>query len=386
MSERLFEKVAIIGLGQMGASLGLALQQSGAVDIVSGYDLHPDHSSTALSIEAIDTLATSAEHAVENADLVILCTPVGTYGAIAQAIASHLKSDATLTDIGSIKAQAIRDISPHLPAHVHYVPSHPIAGSEQTGPYNAHADFFQNHLFLITPIDGTDESIVEPVAKLWHGIGAAVDLLPPDLHDQIYAYMSHLPQLMAFAAMPVLDAHHLHVRADDTLFSRFIRIGRSDPEMWRDVFLENADNVCYAAANVHSMLTHMRDELMLGGGEKKEASEDADMSLIGKTIWANMLASSMVVSVQLFEKQLDMPLIRYAAGGFTDVSAPATESPEDFFEAVSEHAGVCIELLNQYLEQHEHITQAIESRDADQLIGLLAVCQASGKRLITPLH
>lgn len=381
MPNTLFQRIAILGLGQMGASLGLALKRGALVGEIAGTDLHPDHSSTALARGAIDHLFAAPEDAVLGADLVILCTPVGSYGSIMQAIAPHLKEGCTLTDIGSIKAQAIRDIMPHLPAHVRFVPSHPIAGSEKTGPYHAHSEFFNRHLFLITPIEGTPPEWLEPVAQLWHSTGAAVDLLPPELHDQVYAYMSHLPQLIAFAAMRVLGMQPVVLREEDTLFRRFIRIGRSDPEMWRDVFLENDEYVLSAAGNVRAILEHMRDELLLGGKKKSDPLE-IPVELICKSLWPRILASSMITAVRIAEDQMNLKLARYAAGGFTDVSCPVVESTDEDFSAISNHPDYAIKLLNDYLQAQKAITDAIEAHDSSALLTLLAECQAEGKKLI----
>lgn len=385
MSEHLFERITIIGLGQMGTSLGLALKRGGQIGHVSGYDLHPDHSATALSIEAIDALCATPEETVVNADLVILCTPVGAYSDITQRIAAYLKPGTILTDIGSIKAQAIRDVQPHLKPHTLFVPSHPIAGSENYGPQYARADFFNNHLFLLTPADANNREKVALVAGLWHSTGATIELLPPDLHDQIYAFMSHLPQLIAYAAMPVLDAHNVALKDDDTLFKRFIRIGRSEPEMWRDVFMENARHLLPAADHIMQTLTHMRDELASGAKDVPQTNEPPSEHLL-KQSWPQILASSLIVSVQRTEFILERKLAHYAAGGFIDVTSPASESPEPDFELISQAAHSMIALLDAYLEQHKTIVDLIEKKDANHLLAQLAICQACGKRMTQPLH
>ncbi len=387
MSQPLFAHVAIIGLGQMGASLGLALKAGDRVAHISGYDLHSDHSATALSFEAIDHLAATAADAVQGADLIILCTPVGTYGAIMEAIAPHLKAGAVLTDIGSIKSQAIREITPHLPAGVVFVPSHPVAGSEKVGPYHAHAQFFARHLFLICPTDELDDALVERIGQLWQSTGARVDVMPAALHDQLYAYMSHLPQLMAFAAMPVLDEAGMRHDTDDEHFRRFIRIGRSDPEMWRDVFLQNSSNILQSAESVKAIILHIRDELASGATKADAQAPDiAIRNQLAKAVWPRLLASSLIVSVTLMEQQLGMPMARYAAGGFTDFTCPMTESPEPDMELVSQHAPYILSLLDAYLAQHQLIVSAMGAHAQDELLSTLAIMQASGKKLIATHH
>jgi len=386
----LFDRVALIGLGQMGASLGLAIKAGARTGTLAGYDLHPDHSATALSIEAIDTLAASAEEAVAGADLIILCTPVGTYRAIMHTIKAHLKAGAVVTDIGSIKAQAARDILAELPEGVHYVPSHPVAGSEKTGPYTARADYFVNHLFLITPVDERFNPAVEPVAQLWQSTGAHVDVLTLDAHDKIYAYMSHLPQLMCYAAMPVLDAQGIRHDGEDPFFARFIRIGRSDPEMWRDVFVENSENVLGAAGAVANVLAHIRDELR-GGAPAEEPSPHAApdiplQNLLLKAAWPRILASALIMTVQAVEEQSGSKLARFAAGGFTDFTCPVQDDAEAHVELLSNHAAVAASLIDDYLMQMQRIIDYLSACDKSHLIAQLAVCQACGKRLIATHH
>ena len=389
MSALLYDRIAIIGLGQMGASIALALKAGGRIGPITGYDTNPRHSATALSIEAIDTLAATLEETVREADLVILCTPVGAYSNIIKQIAPHLKEGCVLTDIGSIKKQAIRDVLPHLPKHVNFVPSHPVAGSEKVGPYEAHGEFFKRHLFLITPLPDQDEQLIGRIGELWHSTGALVDAVSADQHDRIYAYMSHIPQLMAFAAMPVLDHYGMRILPQDNLFKRFTRIGKSDPEMWRDVFIENAENVLGAAESVKHILSHMRDELISGtkAKEQEASAPDAEtLTRLAKACWPRILASSLIMSVKLYEEQTEQSLVHYAAGGFGDFSAPATQEPEDDLQFISDHATHIIAMIDQYLQQQQKIVQYLASADRDHLLAQLAVCQACGKRLHTVIH
>lgn len=381
-----FSRIAIIGLGQMGASLGLALKAGGITAHISGYDPNPHHELTALSQHAIDSVAPTDAEAVRHAELVIICAPVGAYAAIAQNIAPHLAQGALITDVGSIKAQAVHDVAPHLPAHACFVPSHPVAGSEKTGPEHARSNFFERKLFLITPQDDTLPEAIDIIAALWNATGATVEILPPELHDQIYALMSHLPQLMAFAAMPLLRAQGATLLPDDALYARFIRIGRSDPIMWRDVFLNNAAHMLATAAQVQHILQHMRDELVLGSAGNTETPDATERRYLLKAAWPRLLASSLVVSAQLYEQQLGTRIARFAAGGFTDFTSPAMQPPEDDMPLVSKGAALMIEWLNDYLARHTAIMTAIESRDADGLLALLSDCQRDGLALLAPSH
>lgn len=383
MSEHLFERVAIIGLGQMGASLAMSIKAGSRIGHIVGFDLHSDHSSTALSMRAIDTLAASAEEAVENADLIALCTPVGAYSPITKAIAPYIKEGAVFTDIGSIKSQAIKDITTHLPQHVRYVPSHPIAGSERVGPYTARGDYFVDHLFLITPHEDRHPEAVEAIGQLWQSTGARIDTMPANIHDHIYAYMSHMPQLMAFAAMPTLDIHAMRLDGGDAQFQRFIRIGRSDPEMWRDVLIENSANSLSAADSVYAILHHIRNELAKGiKDQEPKKPAGLTMKRLLKSAWPRILASALITAVNLAEQRSDRKLARYAAGGFTDFTSPATEAPEGDMELVSEYGHMMVDLLDTYLDMHVRIVDYLRDGDGTHLLAQLAVCQACGKRVI----
>ncbi len=386
MADILFKHTAIIGLGQMGASLGLALKAGGHIDYVTGYDLNTDHAEGALNKGAVDTIASCPESCVKGADLIILCTPVGCYGPIMQTIEPYLKEDAVLSDIGSIKAQAIRDIAPHVPGHVHFVPAHPIAGSEKTGPEHAHTEFFHKHLFLITPPAGTaPDSEIGKIETLWISTGASVDILDPALHDTIYAYMSHLPQYMAYAAAAVLDAYGIRAGdgEDEILFRRFIRISRSDPEMWRDVFLENRENMLTGLDIITEILTHMLQELQQGEAEN---TAPPDIPLCAKQLWPQILGSALITAVQLAEQQLERKLAIYAAGGFTDFLAPATDAPEPDLDAMSAQASTLAAMLERFLEIKAMIRAPLEAKDNAVLFEILHACQAHGMALIEPRY
>ncbi|MAR56612.1 MAG: hypothetical protein CMM93_05460 [Rickettsiales bacterium] len=371
--------VAILGLGQMGTSLALAFKKYGLCERVQGYDLHPDHATTAYSLKAVDDFYATPEATVEGAQLVVLCTPVGTYATLMQAIAPHLEQGAIITDIGSIKQQAIRDLEPHLPPHANLVPAHPIAGSEKVGPTHARADFFVDHLFLVTPVEETPVEMIELICGLWQAMGARAEALAPDTHDHIYAYVSHLPQLMAFATAPLLMDAGCRLAMGDEMFRRFTRIGRCDPEMWRDIFLENARHLIPASEYIAAMLRHMRKELAEGSAEQESAEADASLLY---TAWPKLLASTLITTVQQVEHQLERRLLRYAAGGFVDFSAPILEDPEAQLAQISEHATHFVGWIEAYLEVQDQITRAMADRDSDGLLNLLAHCQGAAKRLL----
>jgi cyclohexadieny/prephenate dehydrogenase len=199
-----------------------------------------------------DRIEADAAHAVAGADCVMLCAPVGAYASIAAAIAPHLAPGTVVTDVGSTKISVIRDVGPLLPANVHFVPAHPLAGTEYSGPDAGFTTLFQGRWCLLTPSEGTDAAASERVAELWRRAGSMVEIMDPVHHDRVMAIVSHLPHLIAFTICGTaddlatesgsLDASRSEVlKFAATGFRDFTRIAASDPVMWRDVFLNNRD-------------------------------------------------------------------------------------------------------------------------------------------------
>ncbi len=382
----LFPTVAIIGMGQIGGSLALALANTSECSVIHGYDIDPVYADHIASQHEKVSVAVSLEDVVKHADLVVLCTPVRTYAHIMEQIAPYIKEGATITDIGSTKAQAVETIFAHLPKGVKYVPSHPIAGSERSGALVARADLFQERLFLITPPPGVSEAIYEPVANLWQAIGAQITLMPPEVHDQIYCYTSHVPHLCAFAACHMLAQQpemQFHAHGEETLFARFIRIGRSDPQMWRDVALANAENMTIAFDQLLYLLNTMVAELMSESGERPSNTMPSE---VATDMFPKIAASVMVTAASLCEQQINHSLKQYVGAGFHDFCAPITEDPDPSLEAISNHAKDVARLLSLYIDEIQAMKMLIAAQDNQALLTLLQHMQESGKRLIEPTH
>lgn len=389
MPSAAFERIALLGLGQMGTSLGLAFARAGLEAQRCGYDISATHASTALEMGAIDTVCATPAEAVHGADLIIFCTPMRCYEQMMQEIAPRLSAGAIITDIGSAKSAATSAITPHLPKDVWLVPAHPIAGSEKTGPSHARPGFFDDRLFILTPEeDAADSDATRQVATLWQAVGARVEIMPPAVHDVIYAAMSHLPQLIAYGCQSVLLRHGARPKPSDELYARFIRIGRSDPQMWRDVFLANAAPVLASSRTAAEVLSHIRDELILGSGKAADtnAPDAATLHRLHTSIWPRMVASALIMNAQLTEQPLGRPLRRYAVGGFLDTTAPASASPDADFELVSAHAGLMVMMLTELLAEVETVHALIASEDAEGLMEKLRQCQQCGIELVATAH
>ena len=241
-----YEKIALIGLGLIASSMFWATRRAGLTSHVSGYARSEQTRDTARRIGLCDTVCDTVEAAVKDADLVVLAVPVGVMGNVAATIAPHLKPGATVTDVGSVKRQVIDDVSPHIPDGVHFVPGHPLAGTEHSGPESGFASLFDNRWCLIVPTEDADPEAVARLADYWRALGSHVDEMEPDHHDLVLAVTSHCPHLIAYTMVGVADdlrrvTDSEVIKYSAAGFRDFTRIAASDPTMWRDVFMSNKD-------------------------------------------------------------------------------------------------------------------------------------------------
>ena len=267
-----FGKLAIIGLGLIGSSLGHAAKRKNLVKVIAGFDADADVRARAAKLGFTDTVTETLEEAVKDADLVILCTPVGAYKSVAQAIAPHLKPGAILSDVGSVKGAVARDVGPFVPAGVHFIPAHPIAGTEFSGPEAGFASLFDGRWTILTPVPGSDEGAVAALKAFWEGCGAQVDVMEIAHHDLVLAMTSHVPHLIAYNI--VGTAHELEqvtegevIKYSASGFRDFTRIAASDPTMWRDVFLNNREAVLEVLGRFNEDLSRLQRWVRDGNGE-----------------------------------------------------------------------------------------------------------------------
>lgn len=271
-AEPMFERVALIGIGLIGSSISHAARRAGVAGSIVGSARTPATLETAMRLGLIDQGFITAAEAVEDADLVILCTPVGLCGPIAKEISRHLKPGAILTDVGSVKAAIVRDVAPHVPDGVHFVPGHPIAGTEQSGPEAGFAELFDGRWCILTPEPHTDGAAVEKLKAFWEALGSKVEIMAPEHHDLVLAITSHVPHLIAYNI--VNTAAHLERVTDSEVikfsaggFRDFTRIAASDPVMWRDIFLNNKEAVLDMLGRFTEDLTALQRAIRFGEGE-----------------------------------------------------------------------------------------------------------------------
>jgi len=240
--------MALIGMGLIGSSLARAVASKGLVRSVVGCARREATRDKALELGLAESMFADPGDAADGADLVVLCTPLGAYAEIAQAIGPRLAAGSIVTDVGSVKQAVIRDVGPQLPDGVHFVPGHPIAGTEHSGPEAGFAQLFEDRWCILTPPEGTDPKAVEKLTAFWRLLGANVETMTPEHHDIVLAITSHIPHLIAFnivgTAADIEDVTQSEViKFSAGGFRDFTRIAASDPVMWRDVFLNNKEAV-----------------------------------------------------------------------------------------------------------------------------------------------
>jgi len=242
---RLYDRVALIGLGLIAGSMAHAMRRGGLAGEMTGHARSAETRAVATEIGLVDRVCDSAAEAVQGADLVVLAVPVGAMEAVAKEIAPHLAPGATVTDVGSVKGAVIAAVSPHLPGNVAFVPAHPLAGTEHSGPRSGFAELFDNRWCILVPSEAP-RAATDRLADLWRAMGSNVDEMDADHHDLVLAVTSHTPHLIAYTMVGVADdlrrvTDSEVIKYSAAGFRDFTRIAASDPTMWRDVFLTNKE-------------------------------------------------------------------------------------------------------------------------------------------------
>lgn len=272
MSAPVYPKVALIGLGLIASSMFWAMKRADLAGEVTGYARSAETRETAREIGLCDRICDTAAEAVKDADLVVLCVPVGVMGAVAKEIAPHLKSGATVSDVGSVKRAVIEAVAPHLPDDVHFVPAHPLAGTEHSGPRSGFAELYDNRFCLLVPVEDSDPAAVQKLRDLWEGMGANVEEMEPDHHDLVLAVTSHAPHLIAYTMVGVADdlrrvTDSEVIKYSAAGFRDFTRIAASDPTMWRDVFLNNKEATLEILGRFTEELFALQRAIRTGDGD-----------------------------------------------------------------------------------------------------------------------
>lgn len=272
----MFGKLALIGIGLIGSSIARAARQKGLAKTIAISTRKQATLDEARALALGDTYSLDAAEAVKDADLVILCTPVGAYGAVMEQIAGALAPGAILTDVGSVKQHVLDVMKPHVPEGVHLIPGHPLAGTEHSGPASGFPELFINRWCVLTPETGVDPVAIDRLTSFWGAMGSNVEVMDAPHHDLVLAITSHVPHLVAYNIVGTVADLETHTKSEVIKFSAsgfrdFTRIAASDPVMWRDVFLTNRDAVLEMLGRFLEDLSQLQRAVRVGDGPALEA-------------------------------------------------------------------------------------------------------------------
>jgi cyclohexadieny/prephenate dehydrogenase len=268
----LYNRLALIGMGLIGGSIARAARAQNAAQSIVATARTAATRKRVAELGIVDQIVESNADAVAGADLVIVCIPVGACGAVAKEIGPHLMAGATVSDVGSVKGAVLRDMAPHLPGNVHFIPAHPVAGTENSGPDAGFAELFVNRWCILTPPEQADAAAIERLRSFWAALGANVETMPAAHHDLVLGITSHLPHLIAYTIVGTAEDLSEVTRSEVLKFSAggfrdFTRIAASDPTMWRDVFLANKDAVLEMLARFNEDLSALTRAMRNGDGQ-----------------------------------------------------------------------------------------------------------------------
>ena len=275
MSGVRFERVALIGIGLINSSLARVLRRDKLADKIVACARSQKTLDTARELNLCDEATLDPAAAVAGADLVVLGTPLSAYAGIAQAIGGALKPGAIVTDVGSVKQAVIRDILPHIPKGVYFVPGHPVAGTEHSGPESGFAEMFRDRWYIVTPLPDTDPAALARVTGLWQAAGMKIVTMEAEHHDLVLAITSHLPHLIAYTIVGTATDLEDALKSEVIKFSAggfrdFTRIAASDPVMWRDIFLNNREAVLEMLQRFSEDLTALQRAIRWGDAKQLE--------------------------------------------------------------------------------------------------------------------
>lgn len=357
MTTQIFSKISIIGLGLIGSSIARAAHENNLAGTVVGYDHNEISLAVARKEKFIDIAAPDLQAAVTDSDLVIIATPPATLADIAEGLAPHLKNGAIVMDTASVKQPAMEAISRHLPEQVIFIPAHPIAGSEQTGVRAGRADLFIKKRVIITPKEPPEAELLEKITAFWAGMGARLEGIPAGIHDLIYAYMSHLPQLIAFCLEKPLR-EYFEQTENNPVYKSFLRIANSSPELWAEIFELNKINLLGGLDRYIDVVAHVHNELKNAPyGEESKNNEQLSYTVL----FPRIVASCLVTTVMEAEKNAGFPFAKYAGTGFADLTAPAIIPPDADIEQISAQYKLVEGILSEFLLRLKLFRTALSS-------------------------
>ncbi len=272
---KLFNKITVIGVGLLGASLAKACKEQGLANEILGYGRNRENLEKARTLKIIDYYSTDLSEAVKNADLIVLCTPVSAIAPLIQNMIADIRPGTLITDVGSVKDPIVREVEKLIPEGIYFIGSHPIAGGENSGLEASAANLYEGAQCIVTPTSKTDKKALDKISALWRAVGMDVTSLSPDEHDFIFGAVSHLPHIVAYALMNTLGALRTQNDHEVITFSGaglkdITRIASSNPVMWRDICLSNRDHSLDLIDRFLVKLNEIRSIIEKGDGQGLE--------------------------------------------------------------------------------------------------------------------
>lgn len=372
----MFDRVAIIGLGLIGSSLAYDIRQHGLADHIVGFDNNPLAGEALGAKKAIDAFHTLLAEVAAPVDLVIIATPPKFFDEVARKLSPLLKAGTLVMDTGSIKASVIAALSPHLPPSASFIPAHPITGGERSGAGTGEKDLFKNRRVILTPEADVLPAELDLARRFWEALGSVCEVMSAEKHDLIYAHMSHVPHLAAFAASFTLAAYL--DRLPEAL-TPFLRIGGSSPELWCDIALANQPRISEALEVYLTVLNHVIAELK--AGESLGEASAGDTREIAGILFPRIAASCLVSAVTRCEKREGTALARYAGPGFADFTSPLQTPPEGDIERISLAYRETAAVLTDFESRLRAMAVTLKERRHETLLAQMQEARSAWQRL-----
>jgi cyclohexadieny/prephenate dehydrogenase len=390
-------------MGLIGSSIARAVRREKLVNSIVATARSSATRQRIMELNLADKVVGTNEAAVKNADLVIVCVPVGAYGSVAKEISQNLMHGAIVSDVGSVKRSVVRDMAPHLPRHVHFIPAHPVAGTENSGPDAGFAELFYDRWCIITPTENTNKEAIRKLSKFWQKVGAKVEIMTPDHHDRVLAITSHIPHLIAYTILDTAAQISESLKIDilgrvDRSFREFTRIAASDPTMWRDIFLANSDAVFHMLftfsehlskltramrdddrasllkqfAHVQALrnsVAHLNQNVSLLEEDVIEINKGTEhrRALAVTTHLPRLIAYTIVGTADGLSQITQSEVLRFSAGGFRDFTSIAASDPNFWRDSILDNKQAVLEMLGRFNEDLLKLTSAMRYNDGNFL-------------------
>ncbi len=339
-----FDQIGIIGLGLVGSSIARAVRKHHLSEFIVGCDNNDTTLAYARSHNFIDTGVRDPALAANGSQLVIIATPPSSLGRIAKEIAPNLQPGTIVMDTASVKHAVMEMMGAHLPVHTNFVPSHPVAGSELSGISYGSDTLFQRRRIIVTPNEALPREVLQAVTSFWVGMGARIEAMPAAMHDRIYAYISHLPHLLAYAARDAIGSETID--PEDVALQKFLRLSASRVTLWSEIFSLNKDNLLMALEHYLSALQQIEEEL--SSAPENAGETPVDDALVRTVLFPRIAASCLITAVIDAEKQTGLSFARYAGRGFADFTFAASSPPEEDIETISNHHRAVCRVVGEY--------------------------------------